>query len=178
MVNTLRLAVSVGLIVVLLGGGSLYYEFQDREDTSIIVSVDAELNGQIDERVFEYRTSYNTDTKLLNESFVVRIANLGKTDVNNIQIKLKHTPENAWYNFEKVEKTFGDSKVFYEKEYVKIDKLGAGMTISIKYDIGFNTTLIKINNINQDRSVIIFEIDHDESNKPEIRSYTVRIFKE
>ena len=79
MVNTLRLAISVGLIVVLLGGGSLYYEFQDREDTSIIVSVDAELNGQIDERVFEYRTSYNTDTKLLNESFVVRIANLGKT---------------------------------------------------------------------------------------------------
>ena len=77
-----------------------------------------------------------------------------------------------------MEKTFGNSNVFYDKEYVKIDLLKSGSTISIKYDIGFNTTLIKINNINQERSVIIFEIDYDEGKMPEIRSYTVRIFKE
>jgi hypothetical protein len=174
---------STGIIVVLssllvfsVAGTAFLYPQLVRPEQAVIVTVDSLTNGETDDVNFEYRAFRRPESGLLEDTFVVRIANLGMDSANNLEITLEHKPESTdWYRFLSTEKTFGDSEVDIMGERVLVRELEAGKTISLSFTVVMNMTLIEVNNALQDRSQLIFQVVYDEGNVPDIKTYSVKI---
>ena len=162
MTSTLRIAVYAILFVVSVSSVAFIYPVFTRSDISLVVSVDAELNGVADDYNLEYRPKTKDDQNIMTEKFAVRIANLGQVDINNISIEVKFEPDNNWFSLVSSEQTFGPLATFSGNSAV-IDKLSIGKTATIKYDVSMNATAIGTNNLLQDKSQIIFVIKAEEN---------------
>lgn len=88
MTSTFRIALFAAVFVVILSTFAFIYPAVTRPDVSLVVSVDAELNGIADEYNKEYRPIQTDDQNIMTEVFALRIANLGKVDVNNVELIL------------------------------------------------------------------------------------------
>ena len=157
MTTTLRIAVYAMLFVVSVSSVAFLYPVLTRPDISLVVSVDAELNGVADDFNLEYRPKTKDDQNIMTEKFAVRIANLGQVDINDISIEVQFEPDNNWFSLVSSEQTFGPLATFSDNSAV-IDKLS-----TIKYEVSMNATAIGTNNLLQDKSQIIFVIKAEEN---------------
>tara|TARA_B100001179_G_scaffold49417_1_gene33185 strand:+ start:2255 stop:2794 length:540 start_codon:yes stop_codon:yes gene_type:complete len=176
MTSTLRItALAIGFVII-ISAFSFIYPLMSRPDSSLIVSVDAELNGETDDYNLEYRSYSKDSQEMIDEIFSLRIANLGNIDKDNIVVTLSHIPESTdWYKFVSSEKTFGSSNVDLFDEKVEIDLLPAGETITIQYKISMNATSIGINNLLQEKSQLVFVVTDHENNRISEKIYNVRL---
>ena len=161
MTTTLRIAVYAMLFVVSVSSVAFLYPVLTRPDISLVVSVDAELNGVADDFNLEYRPKTKDDQNIMTEKLAVRIANLGQVDINDISIEVQFEPDNNWFSLVSSEQTFGPLATFSDNSAV-IDKLSIGKTATIKYEVSMNATAIGTNNLLQDKSQIIFVIKAEE----------------
>ena len=95
MTSTLRIAALAIGFVIIISAFSFIYPLMSRPDSSLIVSVDAELNGETDDYNLEYRSYSKDSQEMINEIFSLRIANLGNIDEDNIVVTLSHIPEST-----------------------------------------------------------------------------------
>ena len=176
MTSTLRItALAIGFVII-ISAFSFIYPLMSRPDSSLIVSVDAELNGETDDYNLEYRSYSKDSQEMIDEIFSLRIANLGNIDKDNIVVTLSHIPESTdWYKFVSSEKTFGSSNVDLFDEKVEIDLLPAGETITIQYKISMNATSIGINNLLQEKSQLVFIVTDNDSNRISEKTYNVKL---
>ena len=176
MVNTALVVIGSSLLVFGVAGAAFLYPLLTRPEQALIVSVDALMNGETDDVNFEYRAFRRPDGDLLNDTFVLRIANLGTRDANDIVITLDHEPKTTdWYTLLSSEKSFGDSMVELEGKRVVVRSLEIESTVSIRFTVSMNMSLIQVNNALQDKSQLIFTITNDEALIPQIKTYNVKL---
>lgn len=176
MVSTAAIVILSSLLVFAVAGTAFIYPQLVRPEQAVIVTVDSLRNGETDDVNFEYRAFRRPESGLLNDTFVVRIANLGMNSATNLEVTLEHLPESTeWYKFLSSQKTFGDSKVDVMGERILVEELAAGNTLSLSFTVAMNMTLIEVNNALQDRSQLIFQVVYDQGTVPDIKTYSVRI---
>ena len=176
MTSTLRIAASAICFVIIISAFSFLYPLMSRPDYSLIVSVDAELNGETDDYNLAYRSYSKDSQEMIDEIFLLRIANLGSTDKGDLVVTLSHKPDSTdWYRFVSSEKTFGSSNVDLFDEKVEIDLLPAGETITIQFKISMNATSIGINNLLQEKSQLVFVVTDNENNRISEKVYNVKL---
>lgn len=162
MTSTSKIAIYAVIFVASISLFAFIYPTLSRPDLSLIISVDAELNGIADDYNHEYRPISSDENNIINEIFALRIANLGKVDANNISINLKFEPTNDWYSVISVEQTFGPP-VIISDDNVIVEQLSVDETVTIKYVVSMNATSIGSNNLLQRKSHINFVVESDDS---------------
>ena len=162
MTSTFRIALFAAVFVVILSTSAFIYPAVTRPDVSLIVSVDAELNGIADEYNKEYRPIQADNQNIMTEVFALRIANLGKVDVNNVVINLNFEPKNNWYALVLIEQSFGPPASISDTQVI-IEKLSVDETVTIKYEVSMNASAIGSNNLLQRKSQIDFIVTAEEN---------------
>ena len=160
--STFRIAIFATAFVVILSSSAFIYPSITRPDVSLIVSVDAELNGIADEYNKEYRPIQSDEQGVMEEVFALRIANLGKVDVNDVVINLNFEPDNDWYSLVSIEQTFGPPTSISDNQ-VTVEKLSIDETLTIKYEVSMNASAIGSNNLLQRKSQINFLVKTEEN---------------
>ena len=158
--STFRIAIFATAFVVILSSSAFIYPSITRPDVSLIVSVDAELNGIADEYNKEYRPIQSDEQGIMEEVFALRIANLGKVD--------------AWYSLVSVEQTFGPSTTISDDQVI-VNKLSVDETVTIKYTISMNASAIGSNNLLQRKSQIYFTVTAEENLRISDNLFNVRL---
>ena len=160
--STFRIAIFATAFVVILSSSAFIYPSITRPDVSLIVSVDAELNGIADEYNKEYRPIQSDEQGVMEEVFALRIANLGKVDVNDVVINLNFEPDNDWYSLVSIEQTFGPPTSISDNQVI-VEKLSIDETLTIKYEVSMNASAIGSNNLLQRKSQINFLVKTEEN---------------
>ena len=96
MASTATIVVLSSLLVFSVAGTAFLYPQLVRPEQAVIVTVDSLTNGETDDVNFEYRAFRRPESGLLEDTFVVRIANLGVDSANNLEITLEHKPLRGW----------------------------------------------------------------------------------
>ena len=172
--STFRIAIFATAFVVILSSSAFIYPSITRPDVSLIVSVDAELNGIADEYNKEYRPIHSDEQGGMEEVFALRIANLGKVDVNDVVIDLNFEPDNDWYSLVSIEQTFGPSTTISDDQVI-VNKLPVDETVTIKYTISMNASAIGSNNLLQRKSQIYFTVTAEENLRISDNLFNVRL---
>ena len=162
MTSTFRIALFAAVFVVILSTSAFIYPAVTRPDVSLIVSVDAELNGIADEYNKEYRPIQADNQNIMTEVFALRIANLGKVDVTNVVINLNFEPKNNWYSLMLIEQSFGPPGSISDTQVI-IERLSVDETVTIKYEVSMNASAIGSNNLLQRKSQIDFIVTAEEN---------------
>jgi len=162
MTSTFRIALFAAVFVVILSTFAFIYPAVTRPDVSLVVSVDAELNGIADEYNKEYRPIQVDNQNIMTEVFALRIANLGKVDVNNVVINLNFEPKNNWYSLVLIEQSFGPPASISDTQVI-IERLSVDETVTIKYEVSMNASAIGSNNLLQRKSQIDFIVTAEEN---------------
>ena len=172
--STFRIAIFATAFVVILSSSAFIYPSITRPDVSLIVSVDAELNGIADEYNKEYRPIQSDEQGIMKEVFALRIANLGKVDVNDLVINLNFEPDNDWYSLISIEQTFGPSTTISDDQVI-VNKLSVDETVTIKYTISMNASAIGSNNLLQRKSQVYFTVTAEENLRISDNLFNVRL---
>ena len=172
--STFRIAIFATAFVVILSSSAFIYPSITRPDVSLIVSVDAELNGIADEYNKEYRPIQSDEQGIMEEVFALRIANLGKVDVNDVVINLNFEPDNNLYSLVSVEQTFGPSTTISDDQVI-VNELSVDETVTIKYTISMNASAIGSNNLLQRKSQIYFTVTAEENLRISDNLFNVRL---
>jgi len=174
MTSTFRIALFAAAFVVILSTSAFIYPAVTRPNVSLIVSVDAELNGVADEYNKEYRPIQTDDQNIMTEVFALRIANLGKVDVNNVVINLNFEPKNNWYSLVLIEQSFGPPASISDTQVI-IERLSVDETVTIKYEVSMNASAIGSNNLLQRKSQIDFIVMAEENLMVSDNLFNVRL---
>ena len=172
--STFRIAIFATAFVVILSSSAFIYPSITRPDVSLIVSVDAELNGIADEYNKEYRPIQSDEQGIMEEVFALRIANLGKVDVNDVVINLNFEPDNDWHSLVSIEQTFGSSTTISDDQVI-VNKLSVDETVTIKYTISMNASAIGSNNLLQRKSQVYFTVTAEENLRISDNLFNVRL---